>query len=285
MEVKMYNSNLAISANKSESTIQLSSFFRFQSVKRRINVKSFSTFSPVRIKRSLVWKKFTLIELLVVIAIIGILASMLLPALSKSKEAARKAICISNMKQMYLMMSVYASNYNGYLAGNTSTNAPHRLFVTWRTEATNFLEINSYSDPKKWNSSGRSFLCPSAPLSKDWGQHKLVIGWTTYFVLNNFSIPGNMNLNNPDFDGHFDGGNLFRFSPGDTLVQDWILLPTANTAHPDKYKSSHQHGGNVLSADGSIKWRSNTKFTLSDPTTVLLDFTESYIYTPTAHSW
>jgi prepilin-type N-terminal cleavage/methylation domain-containing protein/prepilin-type processing-associated H-X9-DG protein len=76
---------------------------------------------------------FTLIELLVVIAIIGIIAAMLLPALSSAKKRAQQATCLSNQKQLALAWMMYASDNSDLVIGFGTD--PNTATPNWRIEA------------------------------------------------------------------------------------------------------------------------------------------------------
>jgi prepilin-type N-terminal cleavage/methylation domain-containing protein len=112
---------------------------------------------------------FTLVELLVVLAILAMLASLLLPALARAREHARRIQCISNLKQVSLGFKIYTHDHEGNYPWHTpvSDGGTYGPFAAapWR----NFLAAaNELTTP-------RLLVCPS-----DSGTRKVATTWESF---------------------------------------------------------------------------------------------------------
>jgi prepilin-type N-terminal cleavage/methylation domain-containing protein/prepilin-type processing-associated H-X9-DG protein len=114
---------------------------------------------------------FTLIELLVVIAIIGILVSILMPGLVKARKSAEKAVCMSNLKQIYTATSSYSAKNSNFLPYTRNGGG----YISWDDNLSGYdsrtvltqAEKAASALPADYQENVDVYRCPSSPAFLD----------------------------------------------------------------------------------------------------------------------
>ncbi|MCM8542215.1 MAG: type II secretion system GspH family protein [Lentisphaeraceae bacterium] len=106
-------------------------------------------------------QKFTLIELLVVVAIIGILASMLLPSLSRARAKAKTSVCVSNLKQVGVGMQLFSMEDKGTLPGPCYYGIKTGYFSGETILSRHLAEFVGQPSPSGTQEINELFNCPS----------------------------------------------------------------------------------------------------------------------------
>ena len=104
-------------------------------------------------------RAFTLVELLVVVAVIGVLAGLLLPALSRAKDRGKTASCANNLRQLIFASLMYEEENKVFPVGWY----PARFPSIW------YRQLQPYVGRPAAVSGGAVFICPASPVGGFWG--------------------------------------------------------------------------------------------------------------------
>jgi prepilin-type N-terminal cleavage/methylation domain-containing protein len=174
-------------------------------------------------------KAFTLIELLVVIAIIAILAALLLPALAKAKKTARRAQCITNIKQIGLAFKVWEGDHGDKYPMALSTGAWGSMETICNlrsSAAAGYGVANVFCVMSNELSTPKVLLCPSDLSKTALGPQSLPTG-PLATVATNWSGFTNVNLS------YFVEGDAYDRYPKMILIGDRSVGDTINSATGD----------------------------------------------------